>query len=225
MRVVHIDNQRDLKSEIGQLAQGDCIEVDQIAVLADSAKDLFSALAAIDGHGADFVSLREGIDTRGGQGAALFSFCRALSRSGQFLRRRDGIERAREEGRYKGRKAIAVDEELFDAVISLWQRGDITAREAMKRLNLKPNTFYRRIKEREEQKIKDYKKIGQEIKSEIREAAKQSRRDLGELKKQVKAEAREIRKTADEEPEINGYESKLRSEQGLDEAEHQEAQN
>lgn len=225
MRIVHINNRKDLQAELEHLAQGDCIEVDQLAVMADSAKDLFSALAAINVRGADFVSLQEGIDTRGGQGTALFSFCRALSESGHFLRRRDGIEKAREEGRYKGRKSIAVDEELFDAVVTLWQRGDITAREAMKRLDLKPNTFYRRIKEREEQKIKDYKKIGQEIKSEIREAAKQSRRDLGELKKQVKAEAKESRKAADEKPERSGDESKLRSKHGRDEAEQQEVQN
>lgn len=30
---------------------------------------------------------------------------------------------------------------------ALWRSGEITATEAMKRLNLKPNTFYRRAKE------------------------------------------------------------------------------
>ena len=100
---------------------------------------------------------------------------------------REGVERAKEEGRYKGRKPIAVDEGLFDSVVSLWQSGQITARDAMARLDLKPNTFYRRIKEREEQKMKDYKKVEHEIRDEIKEAAKQSRRDLDELKKQVDA--------------------------------------
>jgi len=32
-------------------------------------------------------------------------------------------------------------------LVSLWRRGDITAVEAMKRLDMKPSTFYRKVKE------------------------------------------------------------------------------
>ena len=133
------------------------------------------------------------------------------------------MERAKEEGRYKGRKPIAVDENLFDSVVALWQDGQITAREAMARLELKPNTFYRRIKEMEEMKMKDYKKVEQEIKSEIKEAAKQSRKDLDELKKQVKAEAKEIRKAADEKLELHDVEREMRHDRIRAEAEHHDA--
>ena len=223
MGTVRFDNWNDLQSALAYLAPGDCVELDSLDLFADKGKEMLNTLASIGEHGADFVSLREGIDTRGGQGQSFFALCQALGNSELLARRRDGIERAKAEGRYKGRKPIAVDEGLFDSVVALWQGGQITAREAMARLDLKPNTFYRRIKEMEEMKMKDYKKVEQEIKSEIKEAAKQSRKDLDELKKQVKAEAKEIKKAADEKLELHDVEREMRHDRIRAEAEHHDA--
>ena len=223
MKNIRIDDRDELQAALAQLAPGDCVEIDSLDLFAGSGREMLSALAMIGERGAEFVSLREGIDTREGRGQSFFALCRALQESDVFSRRRDGIERAKAEGRYKGRKPIAVDEGLFDSVVSLWQDGQITAREAMARLDLKPNTFYRRIKEMEELKMKDYKKVEHEIKNEIREAAKQSRKDLDELKKQVKAEAREIRKAADEKLELYDVEREMRHDRIRAEAEHQDA--
>ena len=39
------------------------------------------------------------------------------------------------------------DREHFEAVVREWRADKITAVEAMKRLDVKPNTFYRRVKE------------------------------------------------------------------------------
>ena len=88
----------------------------------------------------------------------------------------------------KGRKPIALDEDLFDKVVRRWQSGEITARAAMQELDLKPNTFYRRVKERYDDM--------DEIRREIKNSAREERQELRELKKQVKAEAREVKKAA-----------------------------
>ena len=37
---------------------------------------------------------------------------------------------------------------MFDSILERWKNGEITARQAMAELDLKPNTFYRRVKER-----------------------------------------------------------------------------
>ena len=48
-------------------------------------------------------------------------------------------------GLYKGRKPISHPD--FNKIVSIWKNGDISAVEAMKRLgNMKPTTFYRKIK-------------------------------------------------------------------------------
>ncbi len=218
-------DKQDFQTLLPTLREGDCVQIGSFSALAATAAELFEAAAALEERGAELISLREGIDTRGEGGKLFFVLCRSLrelERAGA-PRRRDGIERAKEEGRYKGRKPIAVDEGLFDSVVSLWQSGQITARDAMARLDLKPNTFYRRIKEREEQKMKDYKKVEHEIKAEIKEAAKQSRRDLDALKKQVRAEAKEVRKAADEKLELHDVEREMRHERIRAEVEHRDA--
>ncbi len=226
MSLLSCTDREGLLNALPALAAGDCVQVEFLAAVAPDAAELLDALRQIDERGADFVSLREGIDTRESGRTAFFAFCRALGeldRTGRREKRREGIEKAKEEGRYKGRKPIAVDEGLFESVVALWQSGQISARQAMAQLDLKPNTFYRRIKEREEQKMKDYKKVEHELKAEIKEAAKQSRHDLDELKKQVKAEAREVKKAADEKLELHDVEKEMRRDRARAEAEHRDA--
>lgn len=50
-------------------------------------------------------------------------------------------------GEYKGRAPIDVDKAQFEQEYKLWKSGQITATTAMAHLGLKPNTFYRRVKE------------------------------------------------------------------------------
>ena len=225
MTIYTPDDRKAFQALLSALREGDCVQVGSFSVLAANSAELFEAAAALETRGAELISLQEEIDTRAEGGKAFFALCRSLSAldAARPPRRREGVEKAKEEGRYKGRKPIAVDEGLFDSVVSLWQSGQITARDAMARLDLKPNTFYRRIKEREEMKMKDYKKVEQELKAEIKEAAKQSRRDLDELKKQVRAEAKEVKKAADEKLELHDVEREMRHDRMRAEAEHRDA--
>ena len=190
-------SRKELLAQIEQLQEGDCIQISCLADVAGKAKEMLSLLQRITDRGADFISLREGIDTRGEQKAGVLVLCHALA-SLEHMERREkqqkGIDRAKEEGKYKGRKPITVNDELFETVVESWQNGQITAREAMAQLELKPNTFYRRIKAREAQKKKDYRKAGQGLRSEEKKAARQTRHELDALKKQIRAEAREMKK-------------------------------
>lgn len=65
-------------------------------------------------------------------------------------RQAEGIAIAKAQGKYKGRKPIEVQQALFVHTYDEWKSGCITARQAMKQLNLKPNTFYRRVHDYEE---------------------------------------------------------------------------
>jgi hypothetical protein len=60
---------------------------------------------------------------------------------------RKGIAIAKQEGKYKGRKPIDVDNALWNGLYTQWKAGELTARSFMNKLNLKPNTFYRKLKE------------------------------------------------------------------------------
>jgi DNA invertase Pin-like site-specific DNA recombinase len=63
-------------------------------------------------------------------------------------RQREGIEAAKLRGVYKGRKPIEMPE-TFAKVYSRWKNKEITAVRAMELLNLKPNTFYKMVKQYE----------------------------------------------------------------------------
>ena len=60
-------------------------------------------------------------------------------------RTKAGIEIAKAEGKYKGRKPIEYDEEKLAKLYPRWKSKAIKTNEFQQLLNLKPNTFYRAI--------------------------------------------------------------------------------
>ena len=60
---------------------------------------------------------------------------------------KQGIEIAKANNLYKGRKRIKLDTLLLDKVVSEYTKGYITKEEALSRLNVSESTFYRRLKE------------------------------------------------------------------------------
>ena len=77
----------------------------------------------------------------------VFAALSELERESILERQHEGIEIAKAEGKYKGRKPISINETKFRAVCTRWRNGEITTTAAMKELDLKPNTFYRRVKD------------------------------------------------------------------------------
>ena len=61
-------------------------------------------------------------------------------------RQREGIELAKAAGKYKGRKPIEIDEQLFRSVYKNVREGKCTNTYAMKVLGLKSSTYYRTVK-------------------------------------------------------------------------------
>ena len=62
-------------------------------------------------------------------------------------RRQEGIEKAKKEDKYKGRKRIEVDKFVFDDIAVRFELGSITEQQVLERINISRSTFYRRMKE------------------------------------------------------------------------------
>jgi len=142
-------NRPQLKAMLSYVRKGDVLEVESYSRLARNTKDLLEIVDTLNEKGVKFISKKENIDTTTPSGkfmlsvfASLYEFERANIRQ----RQAEGIEIAKENGVYKGRKAIEVDPDKFASVYESWKAGKLTARQAMEMLNLKPNTFYRRVK-------------------------------------------------------------------------------
>ena len=62
---------------------------------------------------------------------------------------REGIEIAKAQGKYTGRKPIPLDWMKFSQLYGEWKSKNITGRDFMRRMGLTANTFYRRVREYE----------------------------------------------------------------------------
>lgn len=78
----------------------------------------------------------------------ILSYVAQTERENIKKRQRQGIDIALKEKRPYGRPKQEIDKSFVDVYLK-WKNGEITAKKAMQFLNMKPNTFYRRVQEYE----------------------------------------------------------------------------
>ena len=153
----------ELQKMLEYVREGDTVTVDSYSRLARNTKDLLIIVDKLKEKGVAFISLKENVDTSTPQGEFMMQIFASLAefeRKQTLQRQAEGIAEAKRrdaelkaQGKqaetYKGRKPIDVDNATFTAEVKRWKEGKQTARETMQRLGLKPNTFYRRVKELE----------------------------------------------------------------------------
>jgi len=143
------DARPELHNMLAFIREGDVLIVESYSRLARSTKELLNIVETIQSKGASFVSQKESIDTSTPAGrfmltifAGLYQFEIEMMKE----RQAEGIAEAKKAGKYKGRKPIDVDPSLFISLYKEWKAGKISGVAFARRLHLKSNTFYRRIK-------------------------------------------------------------------------------
>jgi len=137
----------ELRKMLTYVRQGDTVIVESISRFARNTRDLLDLVEQLTAKQVEFVSQKEAIDTTTPTGKfmlTIFGAVAELEREYILQRQREGIAIAKEQGRYTGRKPIVAPD--WERVAGLWREGQITAAEAMRRLNMKPSTFYRKVK-------------------------------------------------------------------------------
>lgn len=137
----------ELKKMLGYVRQGDTVIVESISRFARNTRDLLDLVEQLTAKQVEFISQKEAIDTTTPTGKfmlTIFGAVAELEREYILQRQREGIAIAKEQGRYTGRKPISPPN--FESVVKQWRKGELTAAEAMRRLELKPSTFYRKVK-------------------------------------------------------------------------------
>lgn len=143
-------DRKGLKDMLSFCREDDIIITESISRIARNTTDLLNIVAQITEKGAIFISLKENIDTSTPQGKfmlTVFGAMATLERESILERQREGIQIAKENGAYKGKPKMSIDEEKLRDVAIKWRNGELKAVEAMEIVGLKKNTFYRRIKE------------------------------------------------------------------------------
>ncbi len=168
-----------LERLLGELGPGDCLVVERLSSVAKSLKELTALLGTLEERRIRFRSIEEDFDNVSEEGRFAIKILNCAARLEAEPRA------AGQETHAKGRKPIEVDEEMFDSILQRWKNGEITARQAMNELNLKPNTFYRRVKERDSRAAESLfdaaKKFGKDIVTTVQESTEEFQQAAGKF--------------------------------------------
>ena len=138
-----------LKKMMEYVRRGDIVIVESISRFARNTRDLLSLIEQLQEKGVEFVSRKEAIDTTTPTGKfmlTVFGAVAELEREYILQRQREGIEIAKQQGKYRGRKPLSPPG--FQEIVARWKRGELTAAEACRRLGMSKATFYRKVKDK-----------------------------------------------------------------------------
>ena len=144
------DRQRpQLKAMMDYVREGDTVYIESISRLARNTLDFLNIVDELTKKKVNLISLKEQIDTTTPQGRFIlhiFASLSELERETIRQRQREGIDLCLSEHRPYGRpKVIIID--TFKEAYKEWKAGKVTAVQAMTKAGMKPNTWYRRVKE------------------------------------------------------------------------------
>ena len=140
-------NRPELHAMLDFVRKGDVVIVESISRFARNTKDLLELVEQLSAKGVEFISQKEAIDTTTPTGKfmlTVFGAVAELEREYILQRQREGIAVARSQGKYQGRPPIRPP--ALAETIAQWERGELSATAAQKRLGMSRSTFYRNIR-------------------------------------------------------------------------------
>ena len=142
-------NRPELQAMLDFAREGDTIYVHDFSRLARSVSDLLKIVELLKTKKIHLVSNKENIDTSTPTGKLMLTMIAAIyefERTNTLERQREGIEIAKREHKYKGRKQITISDEEFDAVYERYKRREITKQQMAQILQISRNTLDKMLK-------------------------------------------------------------------------------
>lgn len=135
---------------LSALQYGDKIVVDSMEAIADTTAGFTGRIFTVVTNGVDIITQSGQVLVDAEARAAMVPIVvtqRLITRREHVVNRRDGIEQAKKDGKYTGRKPIEVDKKVLRQVNQELKDGLITVEEAMRRTNIgSKSTFYRKVR-------------------------------------------------------------------------------
>ena len=153
-----IVERRRIEETVGQIASGiisglqygDKVIVESMESIADTTAGLTDSMFNIVTSGIDVVTESGQVLVDAMTRAAMIPYMvaqRIMSRRERISHQQAGIEQAKKDGKYAGRKPTPVDENVLRQVAKELDKGIITVEEAMKRTKINSrSTFYRKLR-------------------------------------------------------------------------------
>ena len=135
---------------LSNLQYGDKVIVDSMEAIADTTAEFADEIFTVITNGVDIISesgqMLVDITTRSSMIPIIIAQ-KIIAQREYAKNRRSGIEQAKKQGKYTGRKPIEVDEKVLRQVNQELKAGLISVEEAMKRTKIgSKSTFYRKVR-------------------------------------------------------------------------------
>ena len=145
-------NRPQLQAMIDYVREGDVVYIHDFSRLARSTKDLLAIVETLEQKGVALVSNKESLDTGTPTGKLMLTVIAAIyefERANMLERQREGIEIAKREKKFKGRKPINIDikSDKFMRLHERYMQRKITKVEMAQELNISRPTLDKLLKE------------------------------------------------------------------------------
>ena len=143
-------NREELNKMLEFVREGDTIVIHDFSRLARSTKDLLNIVELLEDKKVNLISAKENINSSTPTGKLMLTMIGAINefeRTNLLERQREGIAIAKEQGKYKGRKEIKVDN--FEEYYIRYKSREFNKTQLAKELGVSRPTLYKLIKEYE----------------------------------------------------------------------------
>lgn len=143
-------NRPELQNLLDFVREGDTVYIHDFSRLARSTQDLLNIVNQLEAKKVHLVSNKENLDTSTPTGKLMLTMIGAINefeRANMLDRQREGIEIAKREGKYKGRKPIEIEDEKFKKNYDKYMSRKITKVEFAKILKVSRPTLDKMLKE------------------------------------------------------------------------------
>lgn len=144
-------NRPQLQAMLEFVREGDTIYIHDFSRLARSTKDLLEIVETLNSKNVTLKSNKENLDTSTPTGKLMLTMIGAINefeRANLLERQREGIAIAKENGAYKGRKAIEIEDKRFEEEYSKYMSREINKTELAKRLGVSRPTLDKMIRDK-----------------------------------------------------------------------------
>lgn len=146
----NIADRPELQNMLDFVREGDTVYIHDFSRLARSTKDLLEIVERLKAKGVHLVSNKENVDSSTPTGKLMLTMIGAIAefeRQNMLDRQAEGIAIAKREGKYKGRKAVCIDSDVFNAAYKRYMSREITKTELAKTLKVSRPTLDKMIRE------------------------------------------------------------------------------
>ena len=140
----------ELNAMLDFVREGDVVIVHDFSRLARSTKDLLDIVDTLNSKGVTLISNKESVDSSTATGKLMLTMIGAIAefeRQNLLDRQAEGIAIAKREGKYKGRKAIELDSEVFKTQYNRYLNRELNKSQLAKVLKISRPTLDKMIAE------------------------------------------------------------------------------